>query len=168
VVIISSTTNNSFTLGLSIGAGVGGGLLLIFIAFFIYRQMKRREVDLRDKVEAACKDYLSYLGEGSVIGGQIFKEEEEFLTLEQQGRAATAVRDTENRMPRYLREENMRVLRIESVLGWDKMRVYEEINGRDLMELSYEDATRLNIWRTLLILSWRWGKPKPTSYEVTV
>ena len=41
-------------------------------------------MDLRDKVEAACKDYLSYLEEGSVIGGQIFKEEEEFLTLEQQ------------------------------------------------------------------------------------
>ena len=30
-------------------------------------------MDLRDKVEAACKDYLSDLGEGSVIGGQIFK-----------------------------------------------------------------------------------------------
>lgn len=51
----------------------------------------------------------------------------------------------------------MRVLKIESVLSWNKMRVYEEIDSNDFVELPYSEATSRNLWKSLLILSWRWG-----------
>ena len=70
-------------------------------------------------------------------------------------------------MPDNVKKDNMRVLRIENVLTWDKMRVYEEIDSKDVLELSYSEAIKLNIWKSLLILSWRWGRPKPTDYEVS-
>jgi hypothetical protein len=101
-----------------------------------------------------------------MIGGHIFKDERDFLTLEQLGSAATAVSDTETRMPDSVKKDNMRVLRIENILTWDKMVVYEEIDSKDVLELSYSEAIKLNIWKSLLILSWRWAKPKPTDYEV--
>ena len=102
-------------------------VLIITVALIFYYYRTRHRLTLRERVEAVCQQYLNTIGDSLMIGGQIFKDERDFLTLEQQGSAATAVSDTETRMPDSVKKDNMRVLRIENVLTWDKMRVYEEI-----------------------------------------
>ena len=141
-------------------------VLIITVALIFYYYSTRHRLTLCERVEAVCQQYMNTKGDSLMIGGQIFKDERDFLTLEQQGSAATAVSDTETRMPDSVKKDNMRVLRIENVLTWDKMRVYEEIDSKDVLELSYSEAVKLNIWKSLLILSWRWAKLKPTDYEV--
>jgi len=168
-VYLSVPSASSNTLSIAIGVGVGGGMVLIItVALIFYYHRTRHRLTLRERVEVACQQYLlDTTGDSLMIGGQIFKDERDFLTLEQQGSAATAVSDTETRMPDSVKKDNMRVLHIENVLTWDKMVVYEEIDSKDVLELSYSDAIKLNIWKSLLILSWRWGRPKPDKYEVS-
>jgi hypothetical protein len=141
------------------GLVYGHVLLIALVVFFLLYRRKVGKESLSERVKAACKQYLETLGEDSMIGGQVIKGEEEFTKLEEQGTAASAVKDTESRMrlnaTEKTKKEKMRVLHLRKVLTWDKMPVYEEVDDDDVYELTYDDAIKEEIWKSLLILSWR-------------
>ena len=139
---------------------MGGGVLVISTVVFLILYWKRKHKEtLMERVEEACKKYFETMVENP-IGGQVIKGENVFLTLKEQMKAA-AIKDAENRMDKKVKEEKMRVLHIDCVLKWPKMCVYEDINQSDVYEISYKDAVDQNMWKSLLILSWRWWKSKP-------
>ncbi len=63
-------------------------------------------------------------------------------------------------MPLDLKKANMRLLRIASLLQWASLKVYEDVVASDCLQLPYSSVSEQQ-WAATLVLSWRWGKPKP-------
>ncbi len=63
-------------------------------------------------------------------------------------------------MPLDLKKANMRLLRITSLLQWTSLKVFEDVEASDCLELPYSSVSEQQ-WAITLVLSWRWGQPKP-------
>ncbi|KAG2431230.1 hypothetical protein HXX76_009758 [Chlamydomonas incerta] len=75
-----------------------------------------------------------------------------------------SLRDLHDGMPAALREAPMRLLHIDSVLGWSNIKVYEEVDtASECIEVPYGSVSD-GVWDGTLILSWRWAAQKPTTY----
>ncbi len=70
-----------------------------------------------------------------------------------------AIRDLDL-MPPDLANANMRLISINSLLKWASLKVYEDVEAFDCLQLPYSSVTD-DQWAATLVLSWRWGKPKP-------
>ncbi len=68
-------------------------------------------------------------------------------------------------MPPDLAVANMRLLRIASLQQWASLKVYEDVVASDCLELPYSSVSEQQ-WATTLVLSWRWGLPKPMPHSV--
>ncbi|PNH08664.1 hypothetical protein TSOC_004755 [Tetrabaena socialis] len=73
--------------------------------------------------------------------------------------------DLHEGMPLALRSPPMRLLKIDAVLAWPTIKVYEEVGAKDAttaecMDVPYGDVTEEQ-WAQTLIISWRWGASKP-------
>ncbi|PNH08377.1 Ankyrin repeat and KH domain-containing protein 1 [Tetrabaena socialis] len=71
--------------------------------------------------------------------------------------------DLHEGMPLALRSPPMRLLKIDAVLGWPTIKVYEEVGVKDAAEcvdVPYQDVTEEQ-WAQTLVISWRWGTSKP-------
>ncbi|PNH09702.1 hypothetical protein TSOC_003684 [Tetrabaena socialis] len=71
--------------------------------------------------------------------------------------------DLHEGMPLALRSPPMRLLRIDAVLAWTTIKVYEEVGVKDTAEcvdVPYGDVTEEQ-WAQTLVISWRWGASKP-------
>ncbi|KAG2449279.1 hypothetical protein HYH02_005436 [Chlamydomonas schloesseri] len=75
-----------------------------------------------------------------------------------------SLRDLHDGMPAALREAPMRLLHIDSVMGWSNIKVYEEVDtSSECIEVPYGSVSD-GVWDGTLILSWRWAAQKPTQY----
>ncbi|PNH04128.1 Ankyrin repeat domain-containing protein 17 [Tetrabaena socialis] len=69
-------------------------------------------------------------------------------------------------MPLALRSAPMRLLKIDAVLDWPTIKVYEEVEvqSQECIEVPYNDVTEEQ-WAQTLIISWRWGSSKPAQHQ---
>ncbi|PNG99250.1 hypothetical protein TSOC_014978, partial [Tetrabaena socialis] len=60
----------------------------------------------------------------------------------------------------------MRLLKIDAVLAWTTIKVYEEVGvqSQECMDVPYGDVTEEQ-WAQTLVVSWRWGTSKPVQLQ---
>ncbi|KAG2429662.1 hypothetical protein HYH02_014000 [Chlamydomonas schloesseri] len=73
-----------------------------------------------------------------------------------------------------IKDAHMRLLTIDAVIGWDQLKVYEDVERgqqqqapagaaaatAECVEMPYSQAGD-DVWHATAVLSWRWGAPKP-------
>ncbi|KAG2485469.1 hypothetical protein HYH03_015845 [Edaphochlamys debaryana] len=67
-------------------------------------------------------------------------------------------------MPASIAQAPMRLLHIEAVLTWTGLKMYEEVQPDECIELPYKSVTEEQ-WAQTAVLSWRWGAPKPREQQ---
>ncbi|KXZ55024.1 hypothetical protein GPECTOR_3g186 [Gonium pectorale] len=76
-----------------------------------------------------------------------------------------SIADLHDGMPAALRTAPMRLLRVEAVLAWPNIKVYEEVDVEsEAVEMPYGSVTD-DVWDSTIILSWRWNATKPAEYQ---
>ncbi|KAG2452249.1 hypothetical protein HYH02_003276 [Chlamydomonas schloesseri] len=75
------------------------------------------------------------------------------------------IRDLHGGMPPDIASPPMRLMRIAAVLKWTSgIMVYEDVDPADCEELPYSDVSEAQ-WGATVVLSWRWGAPKPATAQ---
>ncbi|GIL92445.1 hypothetical protein Vretimale_6484 [Volvox reticuliferus] len=74
------------------------------------------------------------------------------------------VADLHYGMPALLKQAPMRLLKINNVLAWTNLRVYEEVPPSACLNLPYAEVDDA-LWDQTAVLSWRWGAPKPSKLQ---
>ncbi|KAG2495182.1 hypothetical protein HYH03_006788 [Edaphochlamys debaryana] len=75
-----------------------------------------------------------------------------------------AIRDLDEAMPGEISRVPMRLIKVDAILSWDELPVYEEVSPEDCMDLPYTEVAERELWSQTAVLSWRWGAQKPGSY----
>ena len=74
------------------------------------------------------------------------------------------ISDLHHGMSRDLKDADMRLIRISAMLDWPSLKVYEEVSPADCMQQPYKAADE-ETWSRTVVLSWRWGSPKPETLQ---
>ena len=72
--------------------------------------------------------------------------------------------DAEQRVPLSLLSTPVRLLKVESILRWRSLPVYEELPPSSYVEVPYNEMENEK-WSSVCMVSWRWPEMKPDSYN---
>ncbi|KAG2494483.1 hypothetical protein HYH03_007252 [Edaphochlamys debaryana] len=70
------------------------------------------------------------------------------------------IQDLHDGMPSDISKVPMRLLHLDAVLGWARLKVYEDVSAEDCVDVPYSQVTEAQ-WAKTAVLSWRWGASKP-------
>lgn len=71
------------------------------------------------------------------------------------------IQDLFDSMSPELKKSAMRLLKVESVMSWKSLKVFEEVSQDECLEIPFNEVDD-DQWNKTLALSWRWGHQKPT------
>ena len=101
-------------------------------------------------LERTIQSILDQDGSKESIGAVILPS---FIPLQDLPDEIRSIDQGMNALPE-VKSAPVRFIKLDSLLSWDKLVVYEEVKADDMIEMPY-DVVGEDVWRTTAVLSWR-------------